>query len=453
MDVKESKVYKEKLARKILDLSIDSLTIYLPYFNRALLKMPISFYEPMLIEEDIIGGFATNTKEIICDPDLVIKLFEENNVIISRYVLHTVLHCLYKHPFRYKMLDRQLWDFACDVAIEAAIISLEISDLSQDKDSEKETIISFIKKKVGKISAEAIYTHMQADKEDMEAWLAYEELFKCDKHKIWGDRTLEFYEGLFLFSCEENEINQSGNEWSKIFRDVQKDKDLIEEGFGISPSSVEDYVGKVGGDDYDYTEFLTKFAKMKEEIKLNPDEFDYIYYTYGFELYDNMPLIEPLEYRESLKIYDFIIAIDTSGSCRGRTVKNFLKRTYSILKGTELFGEKMNVHIIQCDNQIQEDTLIISDEAFERYISNVTVKGSGGTDFRPVFEHIEKLKKAGAFTDLRGLIYFSDALGIFPEKEPDYKTAFVIMPQTDELPTLPSWVIGRVVSRSDLDDE
>ena len=112
----------------------------------------------------------------------------------------------------------------------------------------------------------------------------------------------------------------------------------------------------------------------------------------------------------------------------------------------------MNVHIIQCDNQIQDDAHIISDEAFERYINNVTVKGSGGTDFRPVFEYIDRLKKGGAFTDLRGLIYFSDALGIFPSHEPDYKTAFVIMPQEDEVPRIPSWVIGRVVSRDDLDD-
>ena len=165
-----------------------------------------------------------------------------------------------------------------------------------------------------------------------------------------------------------------------------------------------------------------------------------------------MPLIEPLEYKESLKIYDFVIAIDTSGSCRGRVVKNFLRRTYSILKSTEVFGKKMNVHIVQCDNQIQDDALIISDEAFERYIQNVNVTGAGGTDFRPVFDHVDRLKKAGMFTDLRGLLYFTDALGIFPEKEPEFKTAFIIMPQEDDIPKIPDWAIGRMVSRDDLEE-
>ena len=103
------------------------------------------------------------------------------------------------------------------------------------------------------------------------------------------------------------------------------------------------------------------------------------------QLYENMPLIEPLEYKETLKIYDFVIAIDTSGSCRGRVVKNFLRRTYSILRNKTVFGTRINVHILQCDNTIQSETVLRSDEEFERYISNVEVVGSGGTDFRPVF--------------------------------------------------------------------
>ena len=59
-------------------------------------------------------------------------------------------------------------------------------------------------------------------------------------------------------------------------------------------------------------------------IKVNPDEYDYIYYTYGMQLYKNMPLIEPLEYQDMNKIHDFVIAIDTSGSCQGRIVRSFL---------------------------------------------------------------------------------------------------------------------------------
>ena len=45
---------------------------------------------------------------------------------------------------------------------------------------------------------------------------------------------------------------------------------------------------------HDYAEFLKRFATLHERMRVNPDEFDYIYYTYGLELYGNMPLVEPL---------------------------------------------------------------------------------------------------------------------------------------------------------------
>lgn len=72
-------------------------------------------------------------------------------------------------------------------------------------------------------------------------------------------------------------------------------------------------------------------------MKVNPDEFDYIFYTYGLKLYENMPLIEPLEYREVKRIREFVIAIDTSGSVAGEQVQRFVQKTYNILKSTESF--------------------------------------------------------------------------------------------------------------------
>ena len=38
-----------------------------------------------------------------------------------------------------------------------------------------------------------------------------------------------------------------------------------------------------------------------EEVQLDPDTFDYTFYTYGLELYGNMPLIEPQEVKEVKK--------------------------------------------------------------------------------------------------------------------------------------------------------
>ena len=78
---------------------------------------------------------------------------------------------------------------------------------------------------------------------------------------------------------------------------------------------------------YDYSRFLRKFAVLREEMQVDPDSFDYAFYTYGLSLYGNMPLIEPLESKEVYRIEDFAIVIDTSMSCSGELVARFLEET------------------------------------------------------------------------------------------------------------------------------
>ena len=39
--------------------------------------------------------------------------------------------------------------------------------------------------------------------------------------------------------------------------------------------------------------------------------------------YGNVPLVEPLEYRDDKRIREFVIAIDTSGSVQGDIVQSF----------------------------------------------------------------------------------------------------------------------------------
>ena len=54
-------------------------------------------------------------------------------------------------------------------------------------------------------------------------------------------------------------------------------------------------------------------------------------HAYGLSLYGNMPLIEPLETRETYKIRDFVIVLDTSYSVSGELVEHFLQETFTIL--------------------------------------------------------------------------------------------------------------------------
>lgn len=75
-------------------------------------------------------------------------------------------------------------------------------------------------------------------------------------------------------------------------------------------------------------------------MHVDMDSFDYGFYNYGMTVYGNMPLIEELEYREESRIKDFVIVIDTSGSCAFTLVQKFINETLGILTESDLFFEK-----------------------------------------------------------------------------------------------------------------
>ena len=185
-------------------------------------------------------------------------------------------------------------------------------------------------------------------------------------------------------------------------------------------------------------------------MRINDEEFDYVYYNYGLSTYGNMPLVEPLEYKDVNRINEFVIALDTSASCKGKVVQDFLKKTVGILRSEETFFKKMNVHIVQCDNQIQSDTKITCEDDFEEFLRNGKLTGFGSTDFRPVFEYVEELKEKGEFKKIKGLIYFTDGYGVYPEKMPDYNVAFVFLDEDDRSPAVPAWAAKVVLSPEEI---
>ena len=96
--------------------------------------------------------------------------------------------------------------------------------------------------------------------------------------------------------------------------------------------------------------------------------------------------------------------------------------------------------MIQCDAEVQKDYKIESLDDLEGLVSKMQLYGFGGTDFRPVFKHVDELCKAGEFKRLCGLIYFTDGYGVFPKKPPAYKTAFVFVNREDSV-MVPPWAM------------
>ena len=149
---------------------------------------------------------------------------------------------------------------------------------------------------------------------------------------------------------------------------------------------------------------------------------------------------------------DFVVAIDTSASTKDGLVRKFIEKTYSILSDETGFFADMNVLIIQCDAEIADVTRIGSLSDLEHYLDDLEMKGLGGTDFRPVFSYVDAALERGEFTDLAGLIYFTDGQGTYPSRKPDYETAFVFV-DDDAGVTVPVWAMKVVLEEKVLIDD
>ena len=245
-------------------------------------------------------------------------------------------------------------------------------------------------------------------------------------------------------------LAQQREEWEEIAKQIEMDLQSFSQGQGGGGQALVQNLAIANRRLANYHDFLRQFATMGEDMKINDDEFDYIYYTYGMNTYGNMPLVEPLEYKESYRVREFVIALDTSGSCSGALIRSFVTRTYDILRESEGFGDKVNIHIIQCDNKIQTDLKIENVEDLEKYCREFQAYGFGGTDFRPVFEYVEELCDKGEFENLRGLIYFTDGLGTFPQVAPQYETAFVFIDDGGRTITVPPWAMKVVMDEEEI---
>lgn len=93
---------------------------------------------------------------------------------------------------------------------------------------------------------------------------------------------------------------------------------------------------------------------------------------------------------------------------------------------------------------------ITNQEDFDEYLKTMQIHGLGGTDFRPVFELTDKLIQKKEFSNLKGLIYFTDGYGIFPAKKPDYETVFVFVDDELNNYNVPAWAIKLILKTEEI---
>ena len=398
------------------------------------------------------NGLAVDGAVIHYGPEHLMGLYRQGRARVNRAYLHMLFHCLFCHMYTRRGRDRACWDLSCDIAMESVLdglyqncIHVPPTPLRREaylwlaKALEQETAsVHQADSRPAALTADRIYHILTGMKLPGRKLAMLQAEFFVDSHDLWESEE----------DSRTAQVRQ--NQWNDDREKVQSEMEAAGKDESEDEQSLLEQLQVENRERYDYSQFLRKFAVLREEVQVDADSFDYAFYTYGLSLYGNMPLIEPLETREVYKVEEFAVVVDTSMSCSGELVKRFLEETYDVLSEAGSYFNKVHIHIIQCDDAVRSDVVIEGPEDLRAYMDSFQIIGGGGTDFRPAFLYVNGLRARREVKNLKGLIYFTDGKGIYPVQAPPYDTAFVFMENLFSDESVPPWAMKVVLEEEQI---
>ena len=416
-EVTDAELLKEHLCREILQTMTDFLQNCMASFSSAF----------SLLEWKPSGEYpewGTDGHFFFCPADLLMEEFLKGVEALGRRYLHTLCHCMFLHMLgeggEHELTET--WDLACDLAAEWAVDAMGICPVDRERRRKRDGWYREISPD-GQVSAVAAQRWLQSRSPEEIEEIGRE--VRVDSHRFWRER--------------KEDAGSLAGRWKPAVLLVarQQGEEKRRPGTRKGDRTAEAVLQDTGRGDY--RKFLERLFVCREEMQVDPDSIDYIPYLYGLEHYGNVLLMEPLETTETSRLEEFVIAIDTSGSCSGAVVRRFLEETYGILSRRENFFRKMNVHLIQCDSMIQDHRRVTCEREWKEYMAHLKIQGLGGTDFTPVFRLVDQMLEKKEIRKLKGLLYFTDGDGIYPNRKPAYETAFVFPWKRPEKQQAPGW--------------
>lgn len=423
-----------EIGLEILQAARNELYLHLPYLDAALCALR---FEP---GADRTMFIAADGESLYYSGAYLSDRFLRSPAAVNRIYLHTILHCILRHIAKKRGRDSAVWDLSCDIAAESILDELAYPCVAVPAARPlRQKIYGELRETMKVLTAEGIYRELLRQKLPEYELARLQREFFADDHGLWDPE-----------GQDDEKQQRQDQRWQDLAGRAQTAMDTVLGGQAQGGEAIYEQVKVASRESVDYRAFLRRFAAYREVMEADGDAFDYTFYTYGLQLYGNMPLIEPPETREEKRVEDFVIAIDTSMSTSGEMVRAFLEETYSILRSASTFTRRVNIRVLQCDNQLRRDDTIASLDELRSYMESFQLSGGSATDFRPVFEHVDRLREAGVFTQLRGMLYFTDGMGIFPKKRPDYETAFILTGEPPMAVSFPPWAIRLVLGEENI---
>ena len=402
---------KTKLARARTRLILDK-----PFLGALVLRLPMKAADPKWCRTT-----ATDARSFYYNPDYIAALSHDQTQFI---LAHEALHCALSHFARRQHRQKHRWDVACDHAINPLLV----------REGMKPPPGTLLIDSYEGMTAEEIYPYIDENSSDkpMDKHVYDEDDQEQrskgqgqdpdpdpdsdpDQDSDTGEQPGEDQDGSGGDDAEQQQDKDAGgapqppplDSTEQDALDVQWKQRLA----GAAQTALQ--AGKLSGTLARLVDHLLQPRlpwRMLLARYLSAAARD----DYSFQRPSRREGNYILPSLRSSQI-DLVVAVDTSGSIGADELAEFIAEVDAI-KGQI----RARVTLIACDQVVDPDSPWVY-EPWEAFAMPKEFDGGGGTRFEPVFEYLDQ---RGIRPDT--LVYFTDAKGEFPDREPAYPVIWLV---------------------------
>lgn len=373
-----------------------------PFLGALVLRLPMQAGDPAWCPTT-----ATDARSFYFNPDYIETLSGEQ---LQFVLAHEALHCALSHFARRGHRDKKRWDMACDLAVNELLV----------KDGLTPPPGALVDMGFEGLTAEEIYPSLLDEIEEPMDRHLYDEQDDADhdQHQVQG-RQQEITpdqaprEG-GTGGGERTEKGNVGGPPAPLTPDQRETLSTQWQQRLAGAAQVAMQAGKMGGAMARLIDHLLQpqlpWRNLLAHHVTNVARDDYSYARPSTRRGD--PAVYPSLRSAQINV---TVVLDTSGSMTDAELQEFVSEIDAI-------KAQMRARIVlhACDAQLAADGPWLF-EPWEELTLPREFIGAGGTRFTPVFDWLERQDQP---PDL--LIYFTDADGEFPEREPGFAVLWLV---------------------------
>ena len=391
---------ENKLTKARTQLILDK-----PFLGNLVLRLP------MKAAGSWCRTSATDAKSFYYNPSFIEKLDNHQTKFV---LIHEALHCALTHFARRGNRDKHKWDLACDFAINPLLV----------KEGFRPPLDVPIFSKYESMIAEEIYPMIDdsIDTEPMDQHL-YDDNPKDDADESDGGMREDSLDG------QKDDTSSKGQD-NKPSQGNSNSGALAEQPSPLTPDEMQELSSRWQKNLASSAQLAQQAGKLDGEFAKLVDFFLQPQLSWQSLLAQYMSTLarDDFSYARpsrrsgnailpSLRSsqIDITVAIDTSGSITQEEIDEFISEINAIKSNM-----RASITLIACDEKVN-DNLIWRFEAWDELQFPASLGGGKGTNFNPVFDYIDEQDSPSSV-----LIYFTDAMGKFPQFEPNYPVMWLV---------------------------